>query len=626
MQDDFNIEEELKKLPGKPGVYLMHDDKDEIIYVGKAISLKNRVRQYFQSSRGKTAKINKMVSRIHHFEYIVTDSEMEALVLECNLIKEHQPRYNTMLKDDKAYPYIRVTVEEEFPRVLFARTMKKDKSRYFGPYTSAGAVKDTLELIRKLYQIRTCNRNLPRDIGKERPCLNYHIGQCAGPCQGYISKEDYAAHIKQVLDFLSGKYDDITRDLKKKMLIASEELRFEDAIHYRELLNSVQHIAQKQKITDTGSMEDRDVLAYAAEGGEGIMQVFFIREGKMIGRDHFHISIAEDDSPRRVMTSFVKQFYAGTPFVPRELFLQVPLEEDEEEMSASWLSEKRGHKVQILVPERGEKSRLVELAEKNAQMVLRQDHERIRKEEKRTSGAMKMVADWLNLSDIHRVEAFDISNISGFESVGSMVVFQDGQPRRNDYRKFRIKSVQGPNDYASMEEVLTRRFTHGMQTDAGGFDRFPDLIMMDGGRGQVNIALGVLEKLNLHIPVCGMVKDDHHRTRGLYYNNIEIPIDTHSAGFHLITRVQDEAHRFAIEYHRSLRGKKSTQSILDEIPGIGEARRKALMRAFGSLEAVRDAEVEDLAALDGMNQRAAQSVYDFFHKNPEQATPEVEEV
>ena len=626
MQDDFNIEEELKKLPGKPGVYLMHDDKDEIIYVGKAISLKNRVRQYFQSSRGKTAKINKMVSRIHHFEYIVTDSEMEALVLECNLIKEHQPRYNTMLKDDKAYPYIRVTVEEEFPRVLFARTMKKDKSRYFGPYTSAGAVKDTLELIRKLYQIRTCNRNLPRDIGKERPCLNYHIGQCAGPCQGYISKEDYAAHIKQVLDFLSGKYDDITRDLKKKMLIASEELRFEDAINYRELLNSVQHIAQKQKITDTGSMEDRDVLAYAAEGGEGIMQVFFIREGKMIGRDHFHISIAEDDSPRRVMTSFVKQFYAGTPFVPRELFLQVPLEEDEEEMIASWLSEKRGHKVQILVPERGEKSRLVELAEKNAQMVLRQDHERIRKEEKRTSGAMKMVADWLNLSDIHRVEAFDISNISGFESVGSMVVFQDGQPRRNDYRKFRIKSVQGPNDYASMEEVLTRRFTHGMQADAGGFDRFPDLIMMDGGRGQVNIALGVLEKLDLHIPVCGMVKDDHHRTRGLYYNNIEIPIDTHSAGFHLITRVQDEAHRFAIEYHRSLRGKKSIQSILDEIPGIGEARRKALMRAFGSLEAVRDAEVEDLAALDGMNQRAAQSVYDFFHKNPEQATPEVEEV
>lgn len=626
MQDDFNIEEELKKLPGKPGVYLMHDDKDEIIYVGKAISLKNRVRQYFQSSRGKTAKINKMVSRIHHFEYIVTDSEMEALVLECNLIKEHQPRYNTMLKDDKAYPYIRVTVEEEFPRVLFARTMKKDKSRYFGPYTSAGAVKDTLELIRKLYQIRTCNRNLPRDIGKERPCLNYHIGQCAGPCQGYISKDDYAAHIKQVLDFLSGKYDDITRDLKKKMLIASEELRFEDAINYRELLNSVQHIAQKQKITDTGSMEDRDVLAYAAEGGEGIMQVFFIREGKMIGRDHFHISIVEDDSPRRVMTSFVKQFYAGTPFVPRELFLQVPLEEDEEEMIASWLSEKRGHKVQILVPERGEKSRLVELAEKNAQMVLRQDHERIRKEEKRTSGAMKMVADWLNLSDIHRVEAFDISNISGFESVGSMVVFQDGQPRRNDYRKFRIKSVQGPNDYASMEEVLTRRFTHGMQTDAGGFDRFPDLIMMDGGRGQVNIALGVLEKLDLHIPVCGMVKDDHHRTRGLYYNNIEIPIDTHSAGFHLITRVQDEAHRFAIEYHRSLRGKKSTQSILDEIPGIGEARRKALMRAFGSLEAVRDAEVEDLAALDGMNQRAAQSVYDFFHKNPEHATPEVEEV
>ena len=626
----FDIEAELKKLPAKPGVYLMHDEKDEIIYVGKAISLKNRVRQYFQSSRGKTAKINKMVSRIRRFEYIVTDSEMEALVLECNLIKEHRPRYNTMLKDDKSYPYIRVTVEEDYPRVLFAHKMRKDHSRYFGPYTSSGAVKDTLDLIRKLYQIRTCSRVLPRDVGKERPCLNYHIGQCSAPCQGYIGKEEYAKRIQQVLDFLNGRYDGIARELKAKMKAASDELRFEDAIAYRELLQSVQLIAQKQKMTDTGSQGDRDILAFAADGSDGVMQVFFVRGGKMIGRDHFHIRVAEGDSESRVMTSFIKQFYAGTPFVPRELYLQAPLEEEEAETVLRWLAEKRGGKVQVLVPERGEKNKLVDLAARNARMVLDQDRERIKKEERRTIGAMRQVAGWLGLTEIHRIEAYDISNISGFESVGSMVVFEDGQPKRSDYRKFRIKWVQGANDYASLEEVLTRRFERGIREkdslNRDSFTRFPDLIMMDGGKGQVNVALDVLDRLGLSIPVCGMVKDDRHRTRGLYYRNVEIPIDTHAEGFHLITRVQDEAHRFAIEYHRSLRGKQSTRSILDDIPGIGPKRRKALVHAFGSLEAVRDADVETLRQVEGMNAAAAQAVYAFFHESGGSGPLSVEEV
>lgn len=631
-EEYFNIEEELKKLPAKPGVYLMHDEKDEIIYVGKAVILKNRVRQYFQSSRNKTAKINQMVSKIRRFEYIVTDSEMEALVLECNLIKEHQPKYNTMLKDDKAYPYIRVTVEEDYPRVMLARKMKKDHSRYFGPYTSAGAVKDTLELVHKLYQIRTCNRVLPRDMGKERPCLNYHIHQCLAPCQGYISKEEYGKRVGKVLDFLNGRYDEISKELKSKMKAASEALEFEDAITYRELLQSVQLVAQKQKITDAGSPGDRDVLAFASDGADGVMQVFFVRQGKMIGRDHFQVTIAEGDSPSRIMTSFIKQFYAGTPFVPRELYLQVPLEEEEAPAVIRWLSEKRGGKVQAVVPARGDKSRLVDLAARNARMVLDQDRDRLKREEQRTIGALGQIAGWIGLTEIHRVEAYDISNISGFESVGSMVVFEEGKPKRSDYRKFKIKWVQGPNDYASLAEVLTRRFEHGLkeeqQLKEDSFTKFPDLIMMDGGRGQVNVALEVMEKLQLHIPVCGMVKDDRHRTRGLYYQNVEIPIDTHSEGFHLITRIQDEAHRFAIEYHRSLRGKQSTHSILDDIPGIGPKRRKVLMRQFGSLEAVREADVETLAQAESMNLAAARSVYDFFHnQGGEEKKPlEVEEL
>ena len=621
-KEGFNIEEELKKLPGKPGVYLMHDESDEIIYVGKAISLKNRVRQYFQSSRGKTAKIQKMVSHIAYFEYIITDSEMEALVLECNLIKEHRPRYNTMLMDDKGYPYIRVTVEEDYPRVMLARNMKKDKSRYFGPYTSSGAVKDTLDLVHKLYQIRTCNRNLPRDMGKDRPCLNYHIKQCSAPCQGYISKEEYQEGIHHVIDFLNGKYDTLLKELESRMNHASEELEFEEAIRYRELIQSVKHVAQKQKITDTSSQEDRDIIAMAEEGKDAIVQVFFVREGKLIGRDHFHLTVAEGDTKGSILSSFVKQFYAGTPFIPRELFLQEEM--DDMDIIGEWLSAKRGKKVLLRVPKKGEKERLVELAAKNAQMVLQQDREKIKREEVRTIGALKQIAGWLCIPDLKRIEAYDISNISGFQSVGSMIVFENGKPKRNDYRKFRIKWVQGANDYASMEEILTRRFQHGIEEkeelgkdnhDVGSFTRFPDLIMMDGGRGQVNVALEVLARLEITIPVCGMVKDDHHRTRGIFFHNKEIPIDRHSEGFHLITRIQDEAHRFAIEYHRSLRAKGTVHSVLDDIPGIGPKRRKALMKAFSSLEEMKTADVEQLRCIDGMNESSARSVYDFFHSS-----------
>ena len=616
----FQIEEELKKLPGQPGVYIMHDAKDAIIYVGKAISLKNRVRQYFQSSRDKTAKIKQMVSKIARFEYIVTDSELEALVLECNLIKEHRPRYNTMLKDDKTYPYIKVTASEEYPRILFSRQMKKDKNKYFGPFTSAGAVKDTIELIRKIYRIRACSRKLPQDMGKDRPCLYYHIHQCDAPCQGYISQADYQKSVKQAVGFLNGQYEPVMKYLEEKMRTASETMEFEKAIEYRDLLDSVRKVAQKQKITSQ-SMEDRDIIAMAKDERDAVVQVFFVRDGKLIGREHFHMNLTGSESKAEILNSFVKQFYAGTPFVPHEIWVQEELEDAE--VIASFLTARRGQKVRFVVPKMGEKERLVELAEKNAKMVLSQDKEKIKREELRTIGAMNQIGSWIGLSGIKRVEAYDISNISGFESVGSMIVYENGRPKRNDYRKFRIRTVQGPNDYASMREVLLRRFSHGleetkkMQAEGGdlamgSFTRFPDLLMMDGGRGQVNIALEVLRELQLEIPVCGMVKDDNHRTRGLYYQNVEIPIDRHSEGFQLITRIQDEAHRFAIEYHRSLRGKEQVRSVLDDIKGIGPARRKSLMWTFKTIEAVREASVEELEAAPQMNRAAAEAVYIFF--------------
>lgn len=628
----FNIEEELKKLPGRPGVYIMHDARDEIIYVGKAISLKNRVRQYFQTSRNKGPKIEQMVQRICRFEYIVTGSELEALVLESNLIKEHRPKYNTMLKDDKSYPFIKVTVGEAFPRVVFSRNMKKDKSRYFGPFTSAGAVKDTIELIDKLYKLRNCTLSLPRDIGKDRACLYYHIGQCPAPCQGKISSEEYRKSVDGALEFLGGNYAPVLDMLQEKMEQASEELDFEKAIEYRDLQSSVRQVAQRQKITHEDG-EDKDVLAMAVDGGDAVVQVFFIRGGKMIGRDHFYLRVAPHDTKAIILSSFIKQYYAGTPFVPRELMLETEIED--QGLVEKWLTEKRGQRVYLRVPKKGTKEKLVEMAAENASIVLRQDRERIKREEGRTIGAVHEIEDLLGIDRAMRMEAYDISNISGFESVGSMIVYEKGKPKRSDYRKFKIRTVQGPDDYASMEEVLTRRFAHGLEErkeldekgmgyEMGSFSRFPDLLLMDGGRGQVNVALRVLDNLGISIPVCGMVKDDFHRTRGIYFENVELPIDTHSEAFHLVTRIQDEAHRFAIEYHRSLRSKAQVRSLLDEIEGIGPTRRKALMRTFQSLEAIRDASLEELTNAPSMNARSAREVYDYFH-GEEQKGSRIEE-
>ena len=611
----FDIEEELKKLPAKPGVYLMRDEKDQIIYVGKAISLKNRVRQYFQASRNRGAKIDQMVQKIKRFEYIVTDSELEALVLECNLIKEHRPKYNTMLMDDKGYPFIKVTVNEPFPRVMLARTMEKDKAKYFGPYTSVAAVKDTIELMRKIYHIRNCNRNLPQDIGKERPCLNYHIKQCKAPCQGYVSQQEYQESMEQVIRFLNGHYEDVIRRIKARMQEASENLDFEKAIEYRELLQSVNQIAQKQKITDSRG-EDRDILAIATDDEDAVVQIFFIRGGRLIGRDHFFLRNAAEISKSELLETFIKQFYANSPFIPAEVMTHEKIKE--QELLEEWLSKRREHRVKIVVPQKGEKEKLVELAIKNASIVLNTDKERLKREEGRTIGAVKEIENILGLKDIVRMEAFDISNTSGFSSVGSMVVYERGKPKRNDYRKFKIQSVKGPDDYASMEEVLTRRFEHGMKEqeegkDKDSFSMFPDLILMDGGKGQVNVAKSVLDKLEIEIPVCGMVKDDNHRTRGLYYNNEELPIDRHSEAFKLITRIQDEAHRFAIEFHRKLRSQGQVHSILDDIPGIGPARRKALMKRFGNLEEIKNASVDELKEIPSMNEKSAIEVYNFFH-------------
>ncbi len=625
----FDIEEELKKLPAKPGVYIMHDEADTILYVGKAVNLHNRVRSYFRKIHGRGPQIEKMVKQIARFEYIVTDSELEALVLENNLIKENSPKYNTLLKDDKTYPFIKVTVGEEFPRVLFSREMKKDRSRYFGPYTSAGAVKDTIELLNKLFKLRTCNRVLPRDIGEERPCLNHHIGQCLAPCQGYIDREEYRGRVDQALDFLGGNYNMILKDLEKKMQEASEELNFEEAIRYRDLFESVKSVAQRQKITHSDG-EDKDIIAMAQDEQDAVIQVFFIRGGKLIGREHYYMTNVSGLLRRDILQQFIQQFYAGTPFLPRELILQEAVEDME--VLEQWLSGKRGSRVYLRVPMKGTKEKLVELAAQNAALILSKDKEKIRREEGRTIGAVREIAALLHLEHISRMEAFDISNISGFENVGSMVVYEKGKPKRSDYRKFKIRTVSGPDDYACMKEVLTRRFVHGMEereelsakkmdAEYGSFTKFPDLLLMDGGKGQVNIALEVLKELQIDIPVCGMVKDDNHRTRGLYFHNEEIPIDKHSEGFKLITRIQDEAHRFAIEYHRSLRSKTQVKSVLEDIPGVGEARRKALMRRFKSMEEMKAATTEQFAEIPEIPGNIAEGIYRFFHPEEEKTKP-----
>lgn len=605
----FDLEEELKKLPDLPGVYIMHDNIDTIIYVGKAVNLKNRVRQYFRENTKHTAKIRQMVSHISYFEYIITDSELEALVLECNLIKEHSPKYNTMLKDDKTYPFIKVTTHEAYPRVFVSRDIKHGTGRFFGPYTSSKAVNDTIELLCKLYKIRTCNRRLPKDTGKERPCLNYHIGQCSAPCQGYIDEETYRKAIDEVIEFLNGNHTKILGNLMDSMKECAQNMQYEEAAKYRDLIGSVKQVAQKQKIT-TDDNADRDVIACASDGNDAVVQVFFIREGKLLGRDHFHMAVAQGDGISEILSQFIKQYYGGTPYIPNVIMIQKEIEDAD--VVAAWLTDIKKTKVKIITQKKGDKEKLVELAYKNAQNVLLQDTERIKNEQKKTIGAMTEIAKLIGLPAIKRAEAYDISNTNGVESVGSMIVFQDGKPKKNDYRKFKIKTVKGPDDYKSMKEVLTRRFKRAIE-GSKGFEIYPDLIMMDGGRGQVNIALEVLKELGLSIPVCGMVKDDNHNTRGLYYNNKLIAIDTHSEGFKLITRIQDEAHRFAIEYHRSLRSKQQVHSILDGIEGIGPARRKSLMKHFLDIEKIRQASVEELMKADGITKNIAQNIYRYFH-------------
>ena len=629
---EFDVKEELGKLPKKPGVYIMHDADDTILYVGKAKNLHNRVRSYFKENIGRGPQIDKMVSLIARFEYIVTDSELEALVLENNLIKEYSPKYNTLLKDDKTYPYIKVTLGEEYPRVMTVRQMKKDKAKYFGPFTNGG-VKESIDLINKLYQLRTCSRKLPRDCGKERPCLNYHIGQCCAPCEGGISKEAYAERIDKAIDFLNGRQQPIIKELKEKMQQASEKMDFEEAIRYRDLIESVKKVSETQKMSDNVG-EDKDIIALAIDGNETVVQVFFLRNGKLIGREHFYMTQVEELTPDNILTSFVKQFYAGTPFIPREIMLQETIEDME--LVERWLTTRKGARVHLRVPQKGAKERLVDLAARNAQLVLSQDRERIKREEGRTIGAVKEIEEILGISPLTRMEAFDISNTSGFANVGSMVVYEKGKPKRSDYRKFRMKTVAGPDDYACMYEVLTRRFQHGLDEreemlldensvgeDFGSFTKFPDLLLMDGGRGQVNIALQVLDELGIRIPVCGMVKDDNHRTRGLYFNNVELPIDTHSEGFKLITRIQDEAHRFAITYHRSLRSKAQVHSVLDEIPGVGPSRRKALMKYFKSIEELRAADTAKISEVPGITANVAEEIYHFFNKEvPENTASE----
>lgn len=610
----FKLEEELKKLPEKPGVYLMHDKDDHIIYVGKAVVLKNRVRQYFQKSRNVSPKIARMIEQIAWFEYIVTDSELEALVLECNLIKEHNPKYNTMLKDGKSYPFLKATISEEYPRFVFARQMKRDGAKYFGPFTSGAAIRDTIELLNKLFHLRNCRKVLPRDVGKERPCLYHQMGQCPAPCQGNVDKEEYQDNFKRALSFLNGNTKEILAELEQKMKSFAEHMQFEEAAVYRDLIESVRQVTERQKITSDDN-EDRDIIAMARKEDEAVVQVFFIRGGKLIGREHYYLTGVYEEEDAHILGAFIKQMYAGTPYIPRELWTEC--EPEDCEAILAWLTKKRGHKVFLKNPKRGEKERLLDLAKRNARMVLEQDAEKLKRERERTLGAMEEIEGLLGLSGLNRVESYDISNINGFETVGSMVVFEKGRAKKNDYRKFRIRSVTGPDDYHSMEELLTRRFTHGQREDLEEMDSFrlfPDVIFMDGGKGQVNVAERVLRELGIEIPVCGMVKDDHHRTRGLFFRNEEIPIDTHGQGFRLITRIQDETHRFAIEYHRQIRGKTQVHSILDDIPTIGATRRKALMKYYGSIDEIREATVEELKEVPGMNEMSARAVVEFFRK------------
>jgi len=620
----FNIDEELKKLPDKPGVYIMKNKDGEIIYVGKAISLKRRVRQYFGSPKNNPPKVNALVKNIYEFEYIIVDNEVEALILEANLIKKHKPKYNILLRDDKQYPYIKVTTNEKYPRVIKTRNVLKDGSKYFGPYPSGYAVNDTIDIIRNLYPIRTCNQDIEKNQGKTRPCLNYYIGRCLGPCQGNVFESKYMEMIDEIIMFLNGKEDKLIEVIEDKMKKASEDLNFEDAARYRDQVKSLNIVLEKQKIVTT-NLIDQDIIGMARGIDEVCIQVFFVRAGKIIGREHFILSDTFNEERKEILSSFIKQFYLGTAYVPKEIFI----EEEVEDMEAisKWLSGKKGSKVTLRVPKRGEKSELMEMVKKNAENMINQYGDKLLRQQRENEKTLKEIKEAMDLREMpYRIEAYDISNISGVNPVGSMVVFEHGESKKSDYRRFKIQSVNTPDDYKSMEEIIRRRFVRGIKErelimenkiEVKGFSNFPDLIMIDGGKGQVNVALGVLRELGLNIPVCGLVKDDFHRTRGIIYNNEEINLDENSLGFRLIYRIQEEAHRFAISYHRSLRSKKMFKSELDDIKGIGEKRKKELLKYFHTIDNIKKASIEELAKVDGMNIRVAEDLYNHFRKNRE---------
>lgn len=609
----FIIEDELKRLPDLPGVYLMKDETGHIIYVGKAINLKNRVRQYFQNSKNHAIKVKKMVQHIASFEYIVTRSEVEALVLECNLIKKYSPKYNIRLKDDKTYPYIKINIQDPFPRMMVVRQMKKDGAKYFGPYTNVNAMWELVDIIKNNWQLLTCSRNLPRDIGKERACLNYHIGKCHAPCEGKISQEDYRKMINEVVDFLSGKYKEIIKKLQGEMQEASEQLAFEKAAALRDKILAIEKVEQKQTAT-LSSMLDQDVIAFAKSPEDTLIQVYFVRQGKLVGREHFYLQDTEDEVIEDIFRDFIVQFYANATFIPKEIVIERTPREVE--VLAKYLAEKKGSKVQLITPQKGEKHGLMALASKNAEVTLSQFGDQMKKEQERTFGALEELKTAIGLEQVpYRMEAYDISNTQGVQSVGGMVVFEGGKPLKSDYRKFKIKSIFGPNDYGSLEEVLNRRFNRmQIEEEENSFTKIPDVILMDGGKGQVHVAEQVVAKFGLSIPVCGMVKDDRHRTRGLLYEGREIILDSHSEAFKLITRVQDEVHRFSIEYHKKLRGKAQIQSVLDDIPGVGKERKKLLMLHFKSVDQLRAASLSEIEQVDGIPHQVASNIYHFFHK------------
>ena len=633
-EKEFNISEELNKLPKLPGVYLMHGPMDEIIYVGKAKILRNRVKQYFQKSYKKSVKIQQMVAQIQRFEYIVVDSELEALVLESNLIKEYKPRYNTVLKDDKSYPYIRFSVEENYPRLFITRAKKDKRSKYYGPYTSVEQVREVVELLRKTIHIRNCNKVFSEERPLTRPCIYYDMGQCDAPCTGRQSKEEYRALIPKVSDFMAGKTEELIASLEERMFHASEELDFEKAMEYRDLITAIETVKNRQKITALDG-EDRDILGLRRDHSDCIIQIFFVRDGKIIGRDHSFLKIDEEDGDEEILSLFLRQFYNGTPFIPKEIHLPCSL--PDQQIIEQWLSKVKGKKVHIINPKQGDKEKLVDLAGKNAGILMLRYVEKYRQEKKKQEQALEELRTAVGLSELPvRIESYDISNTSGALTVGSMVVYQNGKEKRNDYRKFRIRSVSGQDDYASMREMLYRRFSHGLEEkkenlklgkkdEMGSFSQFPDLILMDGGKGQVSICQSVLQELGIRIPVCGMVKDEHHRTRALLVNSQEVAISTGGECFKLLTRIQDEVHRFAITYHRSLRGKEQIHSLLDDIKGIGPQRKKALLRKFHDILGISRASYEEIRSIPEMDEQSTKALLQFFKERKEKESGDSEE-